>query len=454
MKTISINYLRERIKNAHPRTRKAQLNTLLGLIIKGGGMLISLLLVPLTIDYLSNDTYGTWLTISSVVTMLTFLDIGIGNGLRNKFSEAIANEDTMLARAYVSTSYTVFGAVQILFIFAFLLILRFIPLQRMFNTQIDIQQLQTVLLLTVIAMVIKLVLDILSYILFALQESSRASLMTFLSNALILIGTFVLTRFTTGNLVYLAAVTAFSPIVVLFIGGIVLYAGRLKKYRPSFRLANLKYTKSLLSLGYKFFIIQIAVVVIFYTDNIIITQLFGASEVTTYNVAFRYFNAASTIFAIAITPYWSAFTEAYTKGDTTWMEQSYLYLKKLWVGITLVIILMIVMADIMYKFWIADRVHVPLDLSIFMGLSVIITCWNNVTVSVINGTGKIKMQFYFAIIAALINVPLAIFFSKYFHLGSTGVIIATCVSLLIGSFLGAVQARKIINNKASGLWAN
>jgi hypothetical protein len=56
MKTVSLNYLRGRIQNAHPRTRKAGLNTVLGLVIKGGGMLISLLLVPLTIDYLSKDT--------------------------------------------------------------------------------------------------------------------------------------------------------------------------------------------------------------------------------------------------------------------------------------------------------------------------------------------------------------------------------------------------------------
>ena len=452
MKITSLDYLRERINNTHPRTRKAQLNTALGLLIKGIGMLISLLLVPLTIDYLSKDTYGTWLTISSVVTMMTFLDIGIGNGLRNKFSEAVANRDTTLARAYVSTAYSIFGVIQLVLIGFFLLIVRYVPWQRIFNTSIDTKQLQIVILLTVVAMALKLVLDILSYILFALQESSRVGLITFLSNALILISTYILAHFTTGNLIYLALVTAISPILVLLISGFILFHSRLKLYRPTVQLVNLNYAGSLLSLGYKFFIIQLAVIVVFYTDNLIITQLFGPAEVTTYNVAFRYFNAVSTLFTIAIAPYWSAFTEASVKADVAWIKQTYSYLQRLWLGLVMAIILMIVIADPIYFIWIGNRVTVPHILNFCMGLFIVISCWNSVAVAVLNGLGKIHLQLYFSILSAVINIPLAILFGQVFDLGSAGVILATSVSLLIGSVIGGLQTRKLISGTAKGIW--
>ena len=454
MKTIALDYLRERIRNAHPRTRKAQLNTVLGLVIKGGGMLISLLLVPMTIDYLSTDTYGTWLTISSIVTMLAFFDIGVGNGLRNKFSEAVANQDTVLARAYVSTAYSIFGAIQLVLICLFALIFSYVPWQRIFNTSIDTSQLQMVVLLTVVAMAVKLVLDILSYILFALQESSRVGLMTFLSSALTLIGTYVLTRFTSGNLIYLAAITAVSPVVVTFISGLILYRDRLKMYRPTFKLVNFSYAGSLLSLGYKFFFIQMAVIVIFYTDNLIITQLFGPAEVTTYNVAFRYFNATNTLFAIAIGPYWSAFTEASVKNDVDWMTRSYNYLQKLWLVLIAAIVLMIVVADPIYSLWVGSRVKVPYLLNICMGLFIVVCCWNNITVAVINGLGKVRLQLYYSLISALINIPLAILFGQRLHMGSAGVILATSVSLSIGSVFGAIQARKLVSGRAKGIWAS
>lgn len=453
MRTISFGYLRERIKNTHPRTRKAQLNTVLGLLIKGGGMLISLLLVPLTIDYLSKETYGTWLTISSIVTMLTFLDIGVGNGLRNKFSEAVAKQDIVLARAYVSTSYAIFGVVQVLFICFFLVIVRYLPLQRIFNTHINTNDLLTIVLLTVIAMSAKLVLDILSYILFALQESGRVGFMTFMANALILIGTYQLVHFTSGNLIYLASVTVLSPVIVLLVSSAVLYRGKLKNYRPNLQLVNWQYTRSLLSLGYKFFVIQMAVVILFYTDNLIITQLFGPSEVTPYNVSFRYFNAAATVFAIIIAPYWSAFTEASVKQDTEWILQTYNSLQKMWLVFLVMVLVMVIISSPVYTMWVGDRVEVPIALNFAMGLNVLIICWNNITVTIINGLGKIKLQLICSVLASLSNIPLAIYLGKYVGLGTTGVILSTCISLLPSTITGTLQARKLINGDARGIWA-
>lgn len=452
MKTLSLDSLRKRVQNTHPRTRKVHLNTIRGVFIKGGGMLISLLLVPMTIDYLTKDTYGTWLTISSIVTMLTFLDIGIGNGLRNKFSEAVANNNPLLARKYVSTAYTLFGAIQIVLICLFMLIVFHIPWQRVFNTKIDIHQLQIVVCLTVTAMAIKLVLDILSYILFAIQESSWVGFITFLSNGLVLVCTYSLTRFTSGNLIYLAIVTAISPVIILTISGFILYRDHLRIYRPSFHLVDMSHARSLLSLGYKFFVIQMAVIVLFYTDNLIITQLFGPSEVTTYNVAFRYFNAVNIMFTIAIAPYWSAFTEAAVKNDSIWMKQTYDYLRKLWLGLVGIIILMVVVADPIYSMWIGDRLTVPHSLNVCMGIFVCVSCWNSVTVAVVNGVGKVHLQLFYALVSATINIPLAIFFGRTLGMGSAGVILATALSLLIGSLFGALQAKKLIDGTATGIW--
>lgn len=452
MKVLTVEQVRERIRNTHPRTRKAQLNTIVGLGIKGGGMLVSLLLVPLTIDYLSKETYGTWLTISSIVTMLTFFDIGIGNGLRNKFSEAITKQDLVLAKAYVSTAYYIFGLIQLVFICLFLLIFRFIPWQQILNTNINSEQIQIVVLLTAIGISVKLVLDILSYILFALQESGRVNLFTLLSNGAILFGIYLLNRYTSSNLLYVAILTAVSPLIVLLISSFLYFKNRLRLYQPSYKLAKLVYAKSLLSLGYQYFFIQMAVIVVFYTDNILITHLFGPSEVTTYNVAFRYFNAINTLFVIAIAPYWSAFTEAFIKNDVDWMKRTYRYLKGLWLGLIVVVALMIVTSDNIYSLWVGNRVHVPLKLTICMGLFIIVSCWNSVTVTVINGVGKVRLQLYYALLAAISNVPLAILFGRNLGMGSAGIILASSVSLLFGSVFGEIQARKLIAGTAKGIW--
>ena len=147
----------------------------------------------------------------------------------------------------------------------------------------------------------------------------------------------------------------------------------LSEYQPSFQLINIKQARSLLSLGYKFFFIQLSAVLVFYTDNLIIAQLFGPVEVTTYNVAFRYFNSVNTLFAIAVTPYWSAFTEASVKQDIMWIKQANNRLQKLWMGFVVLVSFMILLADSIYKLWVGDRVNIPLQLNICMGLFCIIS---------------------------------------------------------------------------------
>ena len=250
----------------------------------------------------------------------------------------------------------------------------------------------------------------------------------------------------------LSILTSFSPIVVLIGASIVFYKGTLSTLRPRLSLFSKQYVHGLLGLGSKFFLIQMAVIVIFYSDNIVITQLFGPSEVTTYNIAFRYFNIINTLFAIVIAPYWSAFTEAYTKGEYFWMKGNYNRLWRLWAGVVVLVIIWVIVAPVAYSLWVGERVQVSWQLNVCMGLSVIIACLNNVTVVVTNGLSKIKLQLFSATFSAIANIPLSILLGKYLGMGSAGVILATSLCLCTGSITGIIQARRLINQTATGIW--
>lgn len=415
-------------------------------------MVISLLLVPVTIDYLSVETYGIWLTISSVLSIISLLDIGLGNGLRNKFSEAVSQNDHKLARSYVSTSYVLFSAIQLILLLLFALLIYNIPLLKSIGNGIDSHQLQAVALITVTAISIKLVLDNVSTVLIALQQVGLANLLSLSGNALVLIGTYWLASFGKGSLVYLAAVTVSCPLVVLAVSSLLLYRGRLKAYRPALAYVKKEHIGRLISLGYRFFFIQIAVVILFYSDNLIITRLFGTAEVTVYTIAFRYFNIISAAFAIVVSPYWPAFTEAYVKQDMHWVKATYRRLQRLWVLLLLTVSGMVVFSGWFYKFWLTDRVDVPFTLSLCMGLLVLTTCWNNITSTLLNGIGKIQMQLYYSLGSAVVNIPLSVFFARTMKMGTAGVALATAVSLLIGTVLGGIQVEKILSQKATGLW--
>lgn len=113
MSLIKLNYSK--------RTNKALFNIASSFVIKGASILLSLLLVPITLDYLNPYEYGIWLTLSSVLMWINYFDIGLGNGLRNKLSEALAVGDDNLARIYVSTSFFILFLIALSIFFIFLL---------------------------------------------------------------------------------------------------------------------------------------------------------------------------------------------------------------------------------------------------------------------------------------------------------------------------------------------
>ncbi len=93
-----IRTLKKLIGGDNQRTLTANKNAIGNLIIKGISMVIGFVSVRLYLNYLGIEHYGVWLTISSFYTWLTFFEFGLGNGLRNKLSQALASNDTKKQR--------------------------------------------------------------------------------------------------------------------------------------------------------------------------------------------------------------------------------------------------------------------------------------------------------------------------------------------------------------------
>ena len=105
---------------------------------------------------------------------------------------------------------------------------------------------------------------------------------------------------------------------------------------------------------------------------------------------------------------------------------------------------MTIVADAAYTVWVGPHVKVALLLSASMAAYVLIVAWNSIFGYFINGTGKITIQFWVALPVALSVIPLAIFPSTRMALGSAGVMLAICATLLPTCFRWPLQARRII----------
>lgn len=435
------------------RTEKAKKNIVVLFVIHFFNFLALMALVPITIRYLGENQYGIWLTLSSVFMWLGNLDFGIGNGLRNKLAESFAKEDYQSARKYLSTAYAVFAIGIFVSLLIYLVIHPFINWVFILNAgSYDVKSLNNFVLIVFVLFAFQFLFRLLSSLINADQKPALNGFITLCINILTLVTVFILYLISQSSLYVYGIVISIIPFTVLLIASYILFKGRYKHIAPSLKQIDLKSSGNLVSLGLQFFIIQVSALIVFATDNLIITHLYDPSQVTIYNIAHKYFFFITLVFNVFLAPFWSAFTDAFVKNDFEWIKQVVKRLVQVWAVLSIATIIMIIVSDFAYRIWIGGNIQIPFSLSVAMGIFMIVSNWNNIFAFFINGVGKIRLQFYFSIFAAVINIPLSIFLAKKMNMGITGVITATIICIGFASIWAPIQYKKIITGTAKGIW--
>jgi len=431
------------------RTKVVKFHISLTFLYKALAIGLSYLLVPLTINYLNIEQYGIWMTLLSIMSWVAFFDIGLGNGMRNKLAEALAMNNIRLAKTYVSTGYIAVSFIALIFFVMLLSMLAFAPWNKIFNTtSVSNTELLKVVFVVGFFFLFNFILSLCNQIFYAYQNASLASMGQLLLNLFALIAIYLLINYTSGRLLFLGICYGLSMVSSNIVLTYYFYK-RHKEIIPSMGYVDLRKIKEIGSLGLKFFIIQIAVLVIFATDNMIITQVLGPEQVTPYNVVFKLFSIITVIHGIILTPLWSAFTEAYAKGDINWIRNTLKTLNMLMIPIVAAVVILIIFARDIINVWIGSDIRFPHLLVLLMGTFTVISVWNNIYAFFVNAIGRIKPQMYSAILGGLINIPLSIYFAKYLNLGINGVILGTIISLCFFAVIGPMQTHFILEKDKS-----
>ena len=434
------------------RTKNILKHVSLSFFYKGGTIMCNFLLIPISLNYLDDNNYGIWLTLSSFIAWFSFFDIGLGHGLRNKFTEAKTKGNLDLVKYYVSTAYISLGLVALIVFLLFLLFNSFINWTVFFNSNSSLNHLNILVPIVFGFFCIQLVVKLITTIFMADQNHSMQGKVSFISTLSSLIIIYFLTKFTKGSLLYFGIIYSSLPIIILIILNFFAFTTTYKEYKPKMKFFKMKYLKDLFGLGISFFIIQIAGLIIFSSDNMIVSQLFSPSSVVPYNIAYKYFSISNMVLLIILTPYWSAITEAFNKDDYVWIKNSMKKLIIISFGSVIILLVMLLISNYAYSLWIGNQVKIPLTLSVCM--AIYFSCFNLYLpfTYFINGTGKIRLQMFTLICMAIINIPLSYYFGKSLNMGLPGVILATIFCVIPHAVLSPIQYFKIINKRAYGIW--
>lgn len=421
-------------------------NMAISAICKPLSMIISYIYVPIVLNYLGIEKYGVWATILAILSWISYFDLGIGNGLRNKLTEAISKKELDKQRKLVSSAYAFVAITMLGVVVLFCTVAMKINWERVFGVENLTENLYVIVCASVMVVAINFVLSICKNIFYAMQKAADVSLMELITQILNVFGILIARKLWPANLFIMLLSYGLSMGITNVIFSIILYLKN-KEIIPKIKYVDWIEGKELTGIGVQFLLVQICNLVLFTTDNILISYLYGASDVTPYSTVNKLFTAISNIYIAFLAPIWTATTKA--KLENRWNDIRSIIKKLiiLMVPFSIIAIILVLMFRNISQWWLQQELNYS-SVLIFEGcVYCILIMWNNAFCNIAYGLELLKVSLIVSSIQAVINLPLSVFFAKTVNMESAGIMLGTICSMGIAALVIPCAVYQFINKK-------
>ena len=409
-------------------------------IVKGGvssvgsrliSAFVSFVNVPLGLHYLGAERYGVWATVITTTSWVALLELGISSTLTNSISIAFATGDEELAAEHTTNALAITFSIAALLGLILGVAWHAINWITLFNVSSSVNpaEVQRTMAIALALVLLTPLSTIVSKILAGYQQAHVYSALSTIGSVGSLAGMFLGVRLHL-TMPLLFTLVAGSSLVAGF-GGLVWTVFISKPWlRP--RIAHLKMTaaKGLLSSGVFFFLIQIAGIIVFNTDNLVVGHYLGAREVTPYSVTMRLVGYAQLLPASLFPSLWPAYAEANARGDIGWIQKT--YSRTVWGTVAILSIslaLVILFGRMFIRFWAGDAAVPPELLLVLMAVWTFMSATTTVQSCLLGAVGKVRLQGILSCVAAVMNLGLSIVLVQ--KIGPAGAVLGTILSYLL-----------------------
>ena len=214
----------------------------------------------------------------------------------------------------------------------------------------------------------------------------------------------------------------------------------------SYKYFDFSILKTNTSLGLKYFIIQICMIIIFSTDYVLITKYFGSKEVANYDVVLKLFQAPMLLVIAGLSPFWSIFSKTFEEKKFHWIKKTLIIYNFLFIIFVIGIVILTLIIDKLIFWWLNEKTDSSKFLLLVISIYIIMRTYTAMYNYFLNGINKINLSLLLTIFGAIINIPICIIFIKLGY-GVSGIVIGTCISILPTTIALPIQSFRIINSK-------
>lgn len=395
-------------------------------IVKVLSASINLITVPLTVNYLGAERYGLWLAISSIMTLMSFADLGLGNGLLNAIAKANGRKDIKAAQTAVSSTFYMLLLISFIILTIFLIIYPFVSFHDIFNAQSElaIEESGPTMFVLVIIFLINMPLGVVQRIHDGYQEGFKFQLWQVVGSVISLLGLLLCIHFEAG-LPWLVFAFSVGQVIASILCGTLLFTKQRNELLPRFIHFDFSASKYLFNSGIIFLLLSIFTVLGNSTDAIVLTQTLGPASVAGFEIVKKIF-IFSMLTQFIIQPLWPAFGEALESGDYSWARKTLTKAIKLSILSGAIISLpLLLFGKQIVTVWVGPEFAPSWSLLIGFYVFVLFASYGGVMSTFLNSGSLIKKQLLIITLASFFSIFLKIVLSVNF--GVSGVVWATLI---------------------------
>ncbi len=392
---------------------------------------VTLISLPLAVRYLGAERYGIWATVTTMAVWINLLDLGIANTLTNHISRAYALNDQRSAAHYFTNALVATSGVACLAGIAAALLLPRVDWTRLLNANATVSagEVRNTVAAAGALMLLALPCNLVGKVLAGYQELHCANYAACGGAVASLcgLGLGVALHVSMSMLFVMSAgCLTFANLLTL-----LLVVGLQKPWlRPRAGFVQWPLLRELLNSGSLFFLIQVAAVVVFSSDNLVVSHYLGAGKVTPYSVTWRVVGFVAALQSLMFPALWPAYAEAYAKRDYPWIRRTFAMTMAGTIALNAgCISVLLLFGRGLIRIW-AGAAAVPARPLLFaMCIWALISGCMTVESCLLAALNRIRSQAILSIVAAALNLVLSVIWVK--QIGSLGVIAGTIVSYLV-----------------------
>lgn len=393
------------------RKRRIVLTSITALIGKVLHVALPLITIKVTYSYLGVEVYGLWSAVATFFALFAFSDLGLGNGLQTKLSQATGTDDMKLCRSIISNTYVVLWLVCFILLAVFLSIFKFVDWSNVMNAQSSEAKLlaASVVFVIVLPKIFAIPVAIINRTQYALQEGFRSNTWGIIGSLISLLCVIIIAKFNLGKLT-LVTVSSFLSLMVSALNMFVYFQFQRPELKFSYKLFDKTLAKELLSLGILFCVLSIFTTFGLSMDTFIVARTCSLEDAASYSIVYRLTAIGSGIVGVISAPLWGANGEAIARGDVEWVRHNTKRMSLLMGIFTLALcVVVLLFAKLIFRLWMGEDFVFSYTSLIWMSVMQVLLAFISPWFMVLNAYGIVKKQ----ILLFAIYTPMA-FALKYY----------------------------------------